>query len=74
MVKEYELHADLDSIAKKMHDYDANPISWMDWIKYLLNELEKQSKDVDSANQQRYVEMIALLKDAIHNRQATGGW
>ena len=74
MVKEYELHADLDSMAKKMHDYDSNPITWMTWIKYLLIKLEDQSKDFDPANQQRYVEMIAHLKDAIYSRQSTGGW
>ena len=74
MVKEYELNADLDSVAKKIHDYDSNPITWTNWIKFLLIKLENQSKDVDPANQQRYVEMIAHLKDAIYNRQSTGGW
>jgi hypothetical protein len=74
MVKEYELNADLDSVAKKIHDYDSNPITWMNWIKYLLIKLENQSKDVDPANQQRYVEMITHLKDAIYSRQSTGGW
>jgi predicted ATP-binding protein involved in virulence len=74
MVKEYELRADLDSVAMKMHDYDPNPITWTNWIKYLLEQLENQSQDSNSANQQRYVEMIAHLKDAIHSRQTTGGW
>lgn len=74
MVKEYELRADLDSLARKMHAYDSNPITWMNWIKYLLVELDNQSKDNDPANQQRYKDMIGLLKYAIHSREETGGW
>ena len=74
MVKEYELLADLDSVANKMHDYDSNPISWMNWIKHLLVKLEDQSKDIDPANQQRYEEMINHLKDAIYIRKTTGSW
>jgi hypothetical protein len=74
MVKEYELKAEIDSIANQMHDYDSNPISWMNWIKYLLVKLEDQSKDNDPSHQQQFVEMIAYLKDAIYSRETTGGW
>ncbi len=74
MVKEYELLEDLDSAAVNIHDYDSNPITWLKWLKYLLAKLEDQSKDIDPSNQQRYVEMIALLKDAINSRQTYGSW
>jgi hypothetical protein len=74
MVRDYDVRAELDSVAKQIHDYDPNPITWMSWMKYLLIKLEEQSKDQDAANQQRYVEMIAQLRDAIYGRQQTGGW
>jgi hypothetical protein len=74
MIREYELLEDLDTIAKKMHDYDSNPITWLNWIKSLLVKLEEQSKDFDPTNQQRYVEMISHLKDAIYTRESTGSW
>ena len=74
MIKEYELLAEINSVAKMMHDYDSNPITWMNWTKYLLMKLEEQSKDFEPANQQRYIEMIAHLRDSIYTRQTTGGW
>jgi hypothetical protein len=74
MIKEYEMLADLDAVAKKMHAYDPNPITWLKWLKYLLSRLEDQSEDIDPANTQRFVELISHLKDTIYSRQTTGGW
>jgi len=74
MVKEYELREELESLAREIHAYDRNPITWMNWVKYLLEKLENLSKDTDPSHQQRYVEMLEHLKDAIFSRQSTGSW
>ena len=74
MVKEYELHTALERAAKDMHDFDANPSTWLKWITYLLKQMESQAMDVDPANQQRYREMLSTLRDTIYTRLQTGGW
>ena len=74
MVKDYELRAALKAAAETMHDYNANPSTWLSWLTYLLDQLENQSRDVDPSNHERYMEMIEKLKDAIHTRQTRGAW
>lgn len=74
MVKDYELREALRDVAKQMHDYNANPSTWLSWLTFLLNQLEDQSRDVDAANHARFMEMIEKLKEAIHTRQTRGGW
>ncbi|MCC6957833.1 MAG: hypothetical protein IT316_13630 [Anaerolineales bacterium] len=74
MVKDYELRAAIEKVAQELYDYDPNPITWLTWVIHLLKQLDSQSKNIDSANQQRFEDMIAILKDAIYNRQKTGGW
>jgi len=74
MVKDYELRASIEKVAQDLYDYDPNPITWLTWVIQLLKQLEAKSKNVDTANQQRYEDMIAILKDTIYNRQQTGGW
>ncbi|HLE14694.1 MAG TPA: hypothetical protein VI776_08100 [Anaerolineales bacterium] len=74
MVKDYEVRTALDNAAREIHDFDPNPITWLSWITYLLNQLEDQAMDVNPSNQSRYQDMISNLKDAIHNRQQTGSW
>ncbi len=74
MIKDYELRATLEKVAVDFHQYDPNPITWLNWITYLLDNLEEQSMDVNPANHERYVDMISNLQDAIHNRQQTGQW
>ena len=74
MVRDYELRESLRDVAKEMHEYHTNPSTWLSWMIFLLDQLEQQSRDVDSANHERYMEMIEKLKDAVHTRQTRGAW
>lgn len=74
MVKEYELNAAIENVAKEMHEFNSNPITWLKWIVFFLDQLEDQSMDVNPYNHEHYAEMIANLQDAIHNRLETGNW
>jgi len=73
-MKDYELRTALKSVAEDMHTYDSNPITWLSWMIYLLNQLESQATDMDPANRQRFIEMISRLQDAIHTRKQRGAW
>ena len=74
MIKEYELRATLDRVAADFHEYNPNPITWLNQLVYLLGQFENQAMDVDPINKDRYREMIANLKDAIYTYQTTGSW
>jgi len=74
MIKEYELRATLDRVAADFHEYNPNPITWLNQLVYLLGQLENQAMDVDPINKDRYREMISNLKDAIYTYQNTGSW
>jgi len=74
MIKEYELRATLDRVAADFHEYNPNPITWLNQLVYLLGQLENQAMDVDPVNKDRYREMISNLKDAIYTYQNTGSW
>ena len=73
-MKDYELRAALQGIAKDINSYDSNPIAWLTWMIYLLDQLERQATGLDAANRQRYFEMISNLQDAIHTRKQRGAW
>ena len=74
MIKEYELRATLDRVAADFHEYNQNPITWLNQLVYLLGQLENQAMDVDPVNKDRYRDMISNLKDAIYTYQNTGSW
>ena len=74
MIKEYDLRATLDRVAADFHEYNQNPITWLNQLVYLLGQLENQAMDVDPVNKDRYREMISNLKDAIYTYQTTGSW
>jgi hypothetical protein len=74
MIKEYDLRAELDSVAKDIADFSSNPNTWSTWILYLLNNLEQQALDVNPSHQEYYEDMLSLLQDLIRNRLRTGGW
>jgi hypothetical protein len=74
MVKDYELREALMEVAKQMHEYNANPSTWLSWLTFLLDQLENQSRDVDASNHERFVEMIEKLKEAVYTRQTRGAW
>ena len=74
MIKEYELRATLDRVAADFHEYNPNPITWLNQLVYFLGLLENQAMDVDPVNKDRYREMISNLKDAIYTYQNTGSW
>jgi hypothetical protein len=73
-MKEYEIHDALERVAADLHQFNSNPITWLNPLVYLFGQLEKQAMDVDPINQDRYREMMSHLKDAIHNYQSTGSW
>jgi len=74
MIKEYELRATLDRVAADFHEYNPNPITWLNQLVYFLGQLENQAMDVDPINSDRYREMISNLKDTIYNYQNSGSW
>lgn len=74
MIRDYELREMLRETARQMHEYNANPSTWLSWLTFLLDQLEAQSRDVDASNHERYMEMIEKLKDAVHTRQTRGAW
>jgi hypothetical protein len=74
MVRDYELREMLKEVAQQIHEYNANPSTWLTWLTFLLDQLENQSRDVDASNHERFMEMIEKLKDAVHTRKIRGAW
>jgi hypothetical protein len=74
MSKEDNLREALKTAAQAFKEYDANPSTWLTWIRYFLNELQKQAVDVNPMYQKVYDDMLAMLLDSIRNRLRTGGW
>ena len=74
MIKEYELHDALDTLAEDFARFDDNPITWHRWIIYLLGQLQQQAMDVNPRYQQTYEDMLSLLSDSIRTRLRKGSW
>ena len=74
MSDEDELKDWLDRTAKEIAENYPNSRTWLSWIIYLLNAMEQQARDEDSANANAFREMLEALQDTLRNRLRTGGW
>ncbi|MEJ2598654.1 MAG: hypothetical protein P8Z00_10000 [Anaerolineales bacterium] len=74
MSDEDELKDWLDRTAKEIADNYPSARTWLSWIIYLLNAMEQQARDEDSANADAFREMLEALQDTLRNRLRTGGW
>ncbi len=69
-----ELRETLGEAAGSVADADPNPVTWLAWITYFMEQLEKRSMDSNPGYQQAYREMLENLNDVLRNRIRTGGW
>lgn len=74
MVREYELREQIQRTAKLIAQNDPNPSTWLRSVLLLLEELQREAMSANPMYQQLYEDMLNYLKDAIYNRQQTGGW
>jgi len=74
MIREYELREQIQRTARLIAQNDPNPSTWLRSIIMLLDELQQQAMSANPMYQQLYEDMLNYLKDAIYNRQQTGGW
>ena len=73
-MSEDELRQVLDDTAKQISELYNNPLSWLSWMVYLLNQLEQEANYGNPSHKESYKEMLAALQDQIRNRLKTGGW
>ncbi|HUI89285.1 MAG TPA: hypothetical protein VLX61_11250 [Anaerolineales bacterium] len=73
MSKEDELRDVLDKTAKEISRTQTNPRTWLAWLVYLLERLEKEAAN-QNPDKTPFSEMLSALLDVIRNRQKTGGW
>lgn len=69
-----ELREVLNEAAQSVANADSNPVTWVAWITYFMEQLEKRSMDANSGYRQAYRDMLANLLDILRNRIRTGGW
>ncbi len=74
MVKDYEIRESIDELMKDISAYSDNPSTWLQWIIYLLRQMEQRAMDVNPSHQELYDSMLSNLQDSLRNRQKTGGW
>jgi len=69
-----DLRQILDETAAELARLSSNPRTWLSWMVYLLERLERQATNENPNHKDLYKDMIAALQDAIRNRLRTGGW
>ena len=74
MSQEDELRQILDETARDISGFYDNPRSWLSWIIYLLDRLEKEATVGSASHKESYMEMLVALQDELRNRLKTGGW
>jgi hypothetical protein len=74
MSQEDELRQVLDETAREISGLYSNPRSWLSWIIYLLDRLEKEATYESAAYKESYMDMLVALQDQLRNRLKTGGW
>ena len=74
MRSEDELRDLLDETAREIADFSDNPRSWLTWITYLMDQLDKQAKGSNPMYQDIYQDLLYALQAAIRNRLSSGGW
>jgi hypothetical protein len=74
MRSEDDLRDELDLAAGMIAEFSGNPRTWLSWITYLLEQLEKRSMAANPVYQELYGEMLSALQDSIRQRQRGGSW
>jgi hypothetical protein len=69
-----ELRDLLDGTAIEISRMSGNPRTWLSWMVYLLESLERQATNENPSHKDLYKDMLSALQDAIRNRLKTGGW
>ena len=74
MTRDDDVREMIDRAVDAIEYYDSNPTTWLTWILYLLQNLEQKSFDVNPSHEQRFEDMIVMLKDTCQNRLRNGSW
>ena len=74
MSRDDELKDILDETAKQIANLSTNPRTWLSWLVYLLEQLEKEASNENSSHKDLYRDMLSALEDTLRNRRNTGGW
>lgn len=74
MSEDDELRQLLDETAAEVSRLSTNPRTWLSWMVYLLERLERQATNENPSHKDLYKDMLSALLDAIRNRLRTGGW
>ena len=74
MRSEEDLRDVLDEAATTIADFSGNPRTWLSWITYLMEQLEKRSMAANQMYRELYDDLLEALQDAIRQRQRRGGW
>jgi hypothetical protein len=69
-----ELRDILNNTADDLVRIQTNPRTWLSWMVYLLARLEERATNINPADKDSYLSMLAALQDGIRNRLRTGGW
>jgi len=74
MSRDDELKDILDETAKQIASLSTNPRTWLSWLVYLLEQLEKEASNENSSHKDLYRDMLSALEDTLRNHRNTGGW
>jgi hypothetical protein len=74
MSRDDELKDILDETARQISSISPNPRTWLPWVLYLLERMEKEATSENSTYKDLYRDMLAALEDALRNKRNTGGW
>ena len=74
MIRDDELRDILKDAASAIAERDPNPSTWLNWMVFLLQQLQSKSMAADPMYQDLYRDMLSYLQAAIRNRLKTGGW
>ncbi len=74
MSRDDELKDILDETAKQIANLSTNPRTWLSWLVYLLEQLEKEASNENTSHTDLYRDMLSALEDTLRNRRNTGGW
>ena len=69
-----ELREILENTAKDISRLASNPRTWLSWLVYLLNCLEKEALGKSTGSTDAFKEMLSALQDAIRNYSRTGSF
>ncbi len=74
MSRDDELKDILDETAKQIANLSTNPRTWLSWLVYLLEQLEKEASNENTSHKDLYRDTLSALEDTLRNHRNTGGW